>query len=135
MLSDIGSWASILSLPITIWVLIETFRIKGHFSARARIPEIRKSLADVSLSYLGNIKTNGDKNLAFEDLARIIGLLKSLQAKPAKKSLTTLGPTIAKINRICESRLTSENDLWGAYTSTIEIITSLEQIERDMTWK
>lgn len=135
MLSDIGSWASIVSLPITIWVLIETHRIKAHFAARARIPEIRAALATASLSYLSNIKPNGDINAAYEDLAKIIALLKSLQDKPAKKSLSTLSGTISKISHVCNARLASQSDLWGAYTSTIEITTSLEQIERDMTWK
>jgi len=135
MLSEIGSWASIASLPITIWVLVETHRIKAHFAARARIPEIRAALAATSLSYLSNIKPNGDINAAYEDLAKIIALLKSLQNKPAKKNLSTLNGTISKISHVCSARLTSQSDLWGAYTSTIEITTSLEQIERDMTWK
>ena len=135
MLSDIGSWASIVSLPITIWVLVETFRIKQHFAARARIPEIRKSLADVSLVYLGNIRNNKDLNAAYGDLARALGLLKSLQEKSATKNLGSLSGAINRISRISSMRITDQNDLWTAYTSIIEITTSLEQIERDMNWK
>ena len=134
MLSDIGSWASILSLPITIWVLIETFRIKQHFSARARIPEIRKALAETSLAYLGNIRNNKDLNSAYSDLAKVLALLKNLQTRPVTKNLSSLNGVINRISHISTMRITDQNELWSAYTSIIEITTSLEQIERDMSW-
>lgn len=134
MLSDIGSWASIISLPITIWVLYETFRIKQHFSARARIPEIRKSLADVSFAYLGNIKGAKDLDPAYSDLARAMALLKTLRARPVTKNLTSLNGAINRIDRISTMRIADQTELWGAYSAMIEIITSLEQIERDISW-
>ena len=134
MLSDLGSWASIFSLPITIWVLVETHRIKKKFAARVRVPEIRQELANVSRSYLSNIGRNGDRDAAHSDLAKIAALLKSLQDKVGTRSMTTLRPTIKRIDRVISSRTASDDDFWKAYQALIEIIASLEQMERDMPW-
>jgi hypothetical protein len=134
MLSNIGSWASIVALPITVWVLVESFRIKQHFSTRARIPEIKKALGETSLAYLSNLKDGGDLNFAHAELAKMLALLKSLQAKPISKKLASLHEVVTRISRVSRLRITDRNELWAAYNSIIEITTSLDQVERDMSW-
>lgn len=134
MLSDFGSWASIISLPITIWVLIETFRLKGKFAARIRIPEIRKDLVKVLRSLLGNMKPQGDRLAAYSDLAKAAALLKNLQTQEGLSRMLTLNDAIRQVDRMVTSRDSSDNDFWIAYQTLTQIITSLEQIERDMPW-
>lgn len=133
-LSNLGSWASIIALPITFWVLIETYRIKQHFSNRARLPEILKKLTQHSRTYLANIKPEKDINLAYKDAAIILGILQIFRSKTISKKVASLDEGITKIARITANNQPNANELWEAYTSITKIITSLEQIERDMAW-
>ena len=91
-------------------------------------------MAETSLAYLGNIRNNKDLNSAYSDLAKVLALLKNLQTRPVTKNLSSLNGVINRISHISTMRITDQNELWSAYTSIIEITTSLEQIERDMSW-
>lgn len=134
-LSDIGSYASIAGLLVTLWILSDLGRIKSRYLFSARVPELARKLRTHSsnLSAMLNDPAANSSQIA-EELAAAEVTVTSLSAKVSgvvKKSATSLAKTIRTTQRTGSDVAL----LRDTYLAMIKLQEELKNLELDLKWE
>lgn len=130
--SDLGTIASIISLGVSIFVLIEVRKIKNAFKLRVRGPVIIKELE----AYSSNLSACLDE---FEDSlpriadefgksrAKLKYLKQNLSSSP-RSSVKRLLKSIEK----CEITLDNKDGIWRVYVEMKQVLEEVKDHQKDI---
>ena len=134
-LSDVGSYASVISLILTIAVLFGVRRIRTMYLLTARLPELTKRLQShcSTLSSCLNDFSNF-RSRAVEELAAMEATLHSLSSKLDGRHRTNVRQTLRSAKSIVSAGLT-EQRLRTFYIELIRVNEHLKDAQRDLKWE
>jgi predicted nucleic acid-binding Zn-ribbon protein len=134
-LSRISSVISIASLGLTLWVLLETRKLRTLYKLRGRGPSLIKDLAKMAsgLSKYLNDYSNSLSQIA-QELGKIESKLKSLEPKLSgspKGSVKLLRSSIDQLDVKTEN----EEQVRRTYIEVIKVIEELKDHQKDLNWE
>jgi hypothetical protein len=144
-ITDIASFASIIGLWITIWVLRETKKIKLSFLAKARLPEVVTDLIQISSKLAQTIPDwDTSKHEILIEISRCKSILKNIKPKLNTDLQEDISKLIVQLDEkrtiytFWRKKYISEykkDDVWKIYTEIQSIIESLNQMKSDLRWE
>jgi hypothetical protein len=143
------SWVSpaadvvtLIGFGITVWVLIQTFRLRKDFASRARVPDIRKSLEHEGSELVRCLDVWPAKSReAMASLSRTRGILGNLSKKLDGDNRALTRKLMRSLDRkrfafFGQKRAPLDVDTaWRHYADIQQLIAALEQHEKDYVWK
>jgi hypothetical protein len=133
--SKIGSIFSIASFGLTVWVLLETRKLRGLYKLRVRGPSLIKDLvklASILFSYL-NDYSNSVAQIA-QELGKIGVKLKSLEVKLNGAPKSSVKLVRSYIDQ-CEVNNENEEQVRRIYVEIIKVIEELKDHQKDLDWE
>lgn len=134
-LSNIGSWASIIGLVLTIFVLLNIRSIKQFYLFSARVPELLEKLtkhaASISTHQKNYPTTHQELTL---ELAGVEMVLNSLYDKVNRKTKKSVKKTIDSII-LPKTGQASKDEIWSIYIQIHKLITEVEELQSDLKWE
>lgn len=136
-LSDLGSYASIVGLFITILVFINLKKVRNQFLFQARYPALKKAISSHSDTLSKHLNAFPESLEDIEsELQPCLANLKNLKVKltgPTKKSVQQLIIMISDIPR--PLREESKQGLRNVYSALVGLETELKNLSEDQKWK
>lgn len=134
LLSVLGSGSSLLSLIVTVAVLLSVGRLKGHFVARVRLPELLQTLKehtkDLNVS-LKDFESNIREIRA--EIKRSVPTLKNVKKKVSREAGRDIGIIL---NKIANSKNPiTRDEAWDIYSELQALILTVDNIVRDIQWE
>ena len=127
---DIGSFSSILGLAISIWVLINTYKLKNSFKVYVRLPGLVDKLAE----HTSNLKKHYRKfessvYLIKAELSRIEANLETLKEKE-RKAQKAIQQVLDAI-KAYKDNPTDKEKYWEIHTSLQGLIEKVKNLQED----
>ena len=140
-MGNLGSLSSILGLLATIFLIFEAKKLRSSFLRRARLPQITEELSIATSELSENLKFWRQNSApALHTFSKIEGLLGNIRTKlPGKEKklvdefLTLLHPKKYLVLTQPLSQLT-DDEAWDRYTKLNSLVTTFEQLTKDMKW-
>ena len=137
-LSIAGSFASLLGLAISLWLLREVSRLKSNFRQRIRTPQLVRSLESL-LKELFLLLEGLDALDKVSSTPRIDALLSRIAAVAEEGATILSGPARQAARRAASTiryrRLpTSLEGAWNAHHEAMELQEALAQSGKSQTW-
>lgn len=125
---------SVLGFAITIYVMIGVKQIKGHYTSRIRVPELKIQLIDLA-SQLGKLLNDyqSNRNQIECEMARIEPVLKAIKKRLGWTERGKVNEALKKLNEQ-QKRTGSEVQVRMIYNLLHGIHAELEQWEIDKRW-
>jgi len=136
-LADVGGYASILGLMISVWVLINLRRIRNQFLFQARFPALRKAIGSHSntISELLNSFPSSASDIEVE-LERCSRNLKNLKGKVTGTTRQSVRILIKQINYMTKPFTEqSKADIRKVYVGLTGLETDLKNLTEDQKWR
>ena len=138
---NIATASSVFGLLVTIFLFFEAKKIKNQFLIKARLPESAKEIENLGSKISENLDNwKSEKNIIYQDLAKIKGIIENLnpklpkeEGKTAKIILIKLKPTKIIVFKKSIRSLKKEK-VWEIYTELQTFISQLKQLEKDGSW-
>jgi hypothetical protein len=133
--SIFGTVASMISLVLTVWVLINVGKIKSYYMFAARVPDLNKQLkqhASEISAYLNDFE--GFLPQIQLELAQTEIVLRSLKNKldrQPKKSATQL----LKVLRHYDLNSGDKDGLYSIYVDMRKLESEIEDLQEDLKWE
>ncbi|MFW1760440.1 hypothetical protein [Acinetobacter calcoaceticus] len=140
-LVDSGTILGIVGFFITIWLLWEAKQIRNSFMRKARLPEVIKDLSRSSAKLVTHLKNwETEEKEAINQLIISKALIENLipkvpdfEKKRCKLFVNSVTPRTLFFWTIGSSTV-DEDKAWSLYTLLIEVLTMLEQLNKDSKW-
>lgn len=127
---------SIIGFFITVFVMINVRQIKGQYTSRIRVPELRVNLEEHTskIGDLLNDYSNNKHNISLE-LTRTEPVLQAIKKRLGWTERSKVKESIKIIKIIQKTKpISSEDDFRNIYDRLHGINSELEQWENDMKW-
>nr|WP_272540185.1 hypothetical protein [Acinetobacter baumannii] len=140
-LVDSGTILGIVGFFITLWLLWEAKQIRNSFIRKARLPEVIKDLSRSSTKLVAHLKNwETEEKEAINQLIiskalieNLIPKVPDLEKKRCKLFVNSVTPRTLFFWTIGSSTV-DEDKAWSLYTLLIEVLTMLEQLNKDSKW-
>ncbi len=134
-ISKIGSIFSIASLVVTIWVLLETRKLRSLYKLKVRGPELIKDLHKMAsnLSEFLNDYSGSMTQIA-EELGKTSSKLKTLQTRLRGIQRNSVKRVRGDIDQ-CEVKAENEEQVRTVYVEIIKVIEELKDYQKDLNWE
>lgn len=125
---------SMLGFVITIYVMFGVRQIKGHYTSRIRVPELKSQLINLA-SQLGALLNDyqNNKNQIEIEMARIEPVLRAIKKRLGWTERDKVNEAL-KILVVQQNHATSEDQIRIIYNLLHGINAELEQWENDKRW-
>ncbi|WP_288366552.1 hypothetical protein [uncultured Acinetobacter sp.] len=138
---DLGTIFGIIGFFVTIWLLFEARKIRQSFLIKARLPEVIKELKNSSSLLSTHLKNWGqEEKKAIHQLHISKALIESLMPKLpdfAQKKCKIFVKSItpfALFTCFFKSSKIDEDQAWNLYSLLSEVVTMLQQLQKDSKW-
>ena len=135
-LSDVGSWSSIASFFLTVWILATVRKLRSHYLFKARVPQLQSDLASKTSQlseYLNDYRSFRD------DLVVLLGqmevLLKNLKKKAPREARKSIKALISEIDTTSNSTVMTETKARSIYTNSMKLADELQYLQQDQEWE
>lgn len=132
LLAIIASWASIISLFLTIYVAISVRKIRNNYIFRIRAPQFVKALdkqASALIKYANDFESFKDE--ISDELARVDVKLKNMQSRMRGDTRKAVKELRARI-KDCEQEPNSKAKFRLAYRSMQRVIEEVKEYKEDL---
>lgn len=137
LLADIGGFASIIGLILTVWVALNVKSIRSHFFAKARLPAYQKELekgASRLAEAIGRSNPMEPATIQLE-LSRLHAHAKSVRRACPRNLRGDVDSLIKAINNVAGAERSKKSEgLWDVYTKAQTCATSLRNHVEDAEW-
>jgi len=135
MLSDIGSWASIVGLIVTFVTFALVWGIKNRFFFRSNVEDHKKNISDMS-SELSSLLSNFTENKHDIDdlIARVDVELRVIESGAKKDLLADVKEARQKIKQYRKKSFFSSSNKYQTEATVREIKTSLSAIAAEFEY-
>lgn len=125
---------SLLGFAITIYVMIGVRQIKGHYTSRIRVPELKAQLVSLA-SQLGALLNDylNNKNQIELEMEKIAPVLKAIKKRLGWTERNKVNETLKKLNEQ-KNHTSGEAQVRLIYNLLHGINAELEQWENDKKW-
>lgn len=136
-LADAGSYASIVGLLISFWVLISLRRIRNQFLFQARYPTLKKAISGHSDALSKHLNVFPDSLEELEsEFQPCLANLKNLKGKlsgATKKSVHRVIVMIAEIPKPLSENC--KQDVRNVYNALVGLEAELKNLSEDQKWR
>ena len=132
-LTEFGSWASILSLALTLWILIAVRKLRSQYVFKGTVPKLVEKLSTHSSqisSYLNDYK--GSKSQIDLEIARTEVVLQSLKRQLPRRHRK---PVNSLLRSIKKSRDPTEYQVRRIYLASVQIVDQVLDLQEDLAWR
>lgn len=147
--SNLANVLEIFGFALTLWVLRETFLIRRDFALRGRVPDQKKSLANAAKKLPPLLRVwPSQKSDVLTILAEVRSVLENLGDKLSGREKAAVLALVSDLRKqkvrmfrylpISNYVPISEYDstqIWKVFTDLQGVVSSLEQREKDTSWK
>lgn len=140
VVQDINTIMGIVGFFITLVVMFQVGSIRTTFRARARLPQINKDLRKAGSSLnesLAGWPTR--KNIGHQQIKVASSLIDDALPfipRASRRRIKLINKKLIKAARdFSELRYDSPNSVWDLYSDIQVVITSLNQVEKNLNWE
>lgn len=126
---------SIIGFVITIFVMVGVRQIKGHYTSRIRVPELRNQLV-AHASKIGDFLNDysNNRNSISLEMAATEPVLRAIKKRLSWSERGKINEALKKINKLQKEPSQSEKDVRLIYNILHGLSSELEQWENDKKW-